>query len=495
MTSALQSLPVLGLGLGIAGHEYDSRLDDPQVRAHVDFVEPFDPELDFGELASRLPSSLSVSLHGSRLSPISTDPMPAELLAQTRAVADALGAVWVVEDLAVWRLEGQVPVAGPFWPPVLDERAVQLVARRHADLCAALGRPFLCELPPLPLEIGPLRPAELFTALTEACGCGIVLDVSHWLVAAQLEGIDPLECLDRLPLDHVVELHVSGGRRVPGPRWYDEEHGHDLLPELVELVAHAIDRCPNLRSVVLECHSAQLPIVRRSLSALAALPGIVALRALAQSGRRCHRSPSPKTAVLERLGQPGPASLAAAQRQVRALLEEGERLRAHESGALEVDQSLAAVPTAAWREASDRLLRQIRVLPPLADLLACTVFGSREGAWREILAQRPAGSMGVPTKEEGFVALSTMPTLPAAVREAFAFLHDVSRVANRGVPARPHGTRGPRLCVEYRHPVTAVVNAVLEGQPPPPPSPTTMSFHREGGKLSVRHAEPMEVAS
>ena len=53
------------------------------------------------------------------------------------------------------------------------------------------------------------------SAVVEETGCGFLLDLAHARVAAHYFGLPARDYVSRMPLDRLVEVHVSGPR--PGP--------------------------------------------------------------------------------------------------------------------------------------------------------------------------------------------------------------------------------------------------------------------------------------
>ncbi len=94
--------------------------------------------------------------------------------------------------------------------------------------------------------------------LCAASSCGLLLDLHNLHTQCLNLGRDAVETLDRLDLDRVLELHVSGGSEsdpgwVPSGRVFRLD-GHDgPVPEPVwSLLARALPRCRNARGVVVE---------------------------------------------------------------------------------------------------------------------------------------------------------------------------------------------------------------------------------------------------
>ncbi|MDP2342127.1 MAG: DUF692 family protein [Deltaproteobacteria bacterium] len=87
---------------------------------------------------------------------------------------------------------------------------------------------------------------------------GVLLDLHNVHTMALNLGFDADDWLSRLPLDRVIEIHVSGGSMsdpgwLPGARTVRlDSHDDDVPDEVFDLLARAAPRCPALRGVTLE---------------------------------------------------------------------------------------------------------------------------------------------------------------------------------------------------------------------------------------------------
>ncbi len=61
---------------------------------------------------------------------------------------------------------------------------------------------------------------ELITRVVEETGCGLLLDISHAVIAANQLGMHPKEYIYLLPVNKVRELHFAGIHHIKG-RWMD----------------------------------------------------------------------------------------------------------------------------------------------------------------------------------------------------------------------------------------------------------------------------------
>lgn len=115
-----------------------------------------------------------------------------------------------------------------------------------------LGEAALENLPPFPEEGGRFVYEPEFVAETvRLSGARLLLDLGHVRVACSWLGLDPLEHVGRLPLDRVVEVHVSGPAPGEDGRLRDA-HG-SLAKEDLDLLEKALRRLgPGL--LILEYH-------------------------------------------------------------------------------------------------------------------------------------------------------------------------------------------------------------------------------------------------
>ena len=89
---------------------------------------------------------------------------------------------------------------------------------------------------------------DFIAAVIEAVDCGLLLDLAHLRVSATDLGQDPRDYIARLPLERLVELHVSGPRQV-GARLEDTHH--ELADVDEELLRWVLARA-RPRALVLE---------------------------------------------------------------------------------------------------------------------------------------------------------------------------------------------------------------------------------------------------
>ena len=104
----------------------------------------------------------------------------------------------------------------------------------------------------------PLAEADLLARVVAAPGCHLLLDLHNLYTLSVNFAVSPEDYLARLPLDKVIEIHISGGSTsLPG--WLDggavmrlDSHDHAVPEPVWQLLAKTVPRCSNLRGVTLE---------------------------------------------------------------------------------------------------------------------------------------------------------------------------------------------------------------------------------------------------
>ncbi len=152
----------------------------------------------------------------------------------------ATGSPWLSVHMMMWppgmvwlmrRWGWRVPLPDP-------ERATRSFIGRVRSLVRALDVPLLLENdepPPFDGYEFEAHPERLAHVL-DATGCGLVLDIAHARLSAERLGMDVQAYLSRLPLDRVVQLHVSGPRVRNGRLFDAHEPLQDVDYDLLEFV-------------------------------------------------------------------------------------------------------------------------------------------------------------------------------------------------------------------------------------------------------------------
>ncbi len=225
----------------------------PRNRNHLDPTEYY---AAYDDLFRRVPPWSYRALHHTALNLGAMEPYErTDLLELTNALIRRYGLSWVNEDLGLWSLNGK-PLPYPL-PPFLTDAGLRASIANTRQVQEGLEAPLLVEFPGFSegasILVGRWHAYDFFRCLAEETGAAVTLDLGHllsyqWLRGAR--GEDLYDHLERLPLEHCFEIHLSGCAIV-ADRFLDVHHGI-LLDEQLDLLQRIAPLCPNLRGITYE---------------------------------------------------------------------------------------------------------------------------------------------------------------------------------------------------------------------------------------------------
>ncbi|MDQ3739934.1 MAG: DUF692 domain-containing protein [Actinomycetota bacterium] len=244
-------LPDLGLGLGLRS-------------AHHGYLETHLPDVDWFEVIpenvmdsrgrarhvlDRLAAHYPIVLHGVSLSVGSTDPLDRDYLARLKRLAEEVDAVWV-SDHVCWTAVAGVNTHELVPLPFTEASLAHVVARvREAQ--ELLERPLVLENPSsyVTYTDSTLTEWEFLARLAEEADCGLLLDVSNVLVSAANHDFDPVEYLEAIPAERVVQMHLAGYDDSAGTHVVDT-HDRPVGDATWELYARAVELTGGVSTLV-----------------------------------------------------------------------------------------------------------------------------------------------------------------------------------------------------------------------------------------------------
>lgn len=227
MTEPRLGHPNLGFGVGLRSVHYPYIL---QEQPDVDWFEIISenyidsqgrPRYVLDQIAERYP----LVMHGVSLSIGSTDPLDFEYLAKVKRLATEIAAVWVSDHLC-W-----TGVAGlnthDLLPVPLNEQTLAHVCERIRIVQDVLQRPLVLENPSsyVTFAASTMPEWEFLARMAEQTDCGLLLDVNNVFVSAFNHDFDPVEYLEAVPHQRVVQFHLAGHTHC-GTHIIDTHDGH-----------------------------------------------------------------------------------------------------------------------------------------------------------------------------------------------------------------------------------------------------------------------------
>jgi len=188
--------------------------------------------------------SYELSLHGVGLSIGSTDPLDAAHLAETARLVREQQPLLVSEHLSWGSVNGRF--TNDLLPMPYTQEALHHMVARVRQVQDALGRQILIENVSSYLQFkgAELTEWDFLAALSQASGCGLLLDVNNVYVNAMNHGFDALSFLDGVPRHSVREIHLAGHsvRRIGERDVRIDTHDAPVCDEVWTLYAAALER-------------------------------------------------------------------------------------------------------------------------------------------------------------------------------------------------------------------------------------------------------------
>lgn len=249
---ASTSSPRLGLALGPGVAELVS--GEPEL---VDYVEiPFE-QLRHAPHVGAVQERIPVVLHCASLSMAGFVPPTDATVEAVAAEARRTGTPWIGEHLAFVNAdaldEGQGgPLALTYTVcPQLSEETLAQVVRNVRALRDRLPVPLILENSPQYMAVpgSTMGMVDFIRAVAREADVDLLVDLTHHAITCQNMGVDVRSELDRLPLERVVEVHLSGLSVQSGIAW--DDHASPAPPLVFELFERLLRRA-RPRAVTLE---------------------------------------------------------------------------------------------------------------------------------------------------------------------------------------------------------------------------------------------------
>lgn len=241
-------LPALGFGLGLRP-------------THYPFIFEHQPQVDWFEIISenfmdtdgkpkrnlaRIKELYPIVMHGVSLSIGSVDPLNSEYLTKLKALMNWVQPAWVSDHLC-WTGVAHKNTHD-LLPLPYTEESLKHIVQRIRQVQDRLGRRIALENPSTYLEFShsTIPEAEFIAAMAQAADCHLLLDVNNVYVSCYNHRLDAQKYLDALPLERVIQIHLSGhsNKKTHIVDTHDD-HVTDAVWALYKYVVHRAGRVPN----------------------------------------------------------------------------------------------------------------------------------------------------------------------------------------------------------------------------------------------------------
>jgi uncharacterized protein len=217
----------------------------------VDYIEiPFE-QLRHAPRLAALQEEVPLLLHCASMSIAGFVPPSDDTIDAIGREAERTRSPWIGEHLAFVTADGlsdegsaPAPPTGLTYTvcPQLSEETIERVIENLAALRPRVPVPLILENSPQYFAVpgSTMSMADFIAAVLARTDVGMLLDLTHFLITCTNTGVDPEAALDRLPLERVVEIHVSGMSTQSGVAW--DDHATPAPPAVFALLERALAR-------------------------------------------------------------------------------------------------------------------------------------------------------------------------------------------------------------------------------------------------------------
>ncbi len=208
----IAELPNLGLGLGLRSQHFKHITE---TKPKVDWFEIISENfMDSGGrpgyFLDQIVEHYPIVMHGVSLSIGSTDSLDFNYLKKLKKLASEVNPKWISDHLCWTGVLGLN--THDLLPVPLTEESLKHICNRINTVQDFLERPLILENPStyLSFQHSTIHEADFLRLMTEETGCGLLLDVNNVYVTCFNNEIDPIEYIEKLPHEQVVQMHLAG---------------------------------------------------------------------------------------------------------------------------------------------------------------------------------------------------------------------------------------------------------------------------------------------
>jgi len=216
-TQPERSRPYLGFGLGLRPQHYADLLERPD--------DAPDPRVDWFEIISenymsaggrplinldRVRERYPMVMHGVSLSIGSVDLLDRDYLDSLKALAERVDPAWISDHLCWTGVDGVN--LHDLLPLPYTEEALAHVVDRIGQVQDHLGRRIALENASTYVTFTHSEMSEwdFLAEMAKRADCDLLLDVNNIFVSGFNHGFDPIDFIEGLPAERIVQIHLAG---------------------------------------------------------------------------------------------------------------------------------------------------------------------------------------------------------------------------------------------------------------------------------------------
>ena len=200
----------------------------------------------------KIRADYAMTLHTVGMSIGSSDPLDFEYLSKVRELGRRLEVAWYSDHLS-WTSVHGIHLHTLLPLPYTIE-TVQHVSGRIHQIQEYLGKPLVIENVSSYLRFSEsgMQEWEFIDAITKACDCELLLDISNVVVNSTNQNFDALQYVSRLPRERIRQFHLGGYEEHSG--YVLDTHSDFVSQKALELYQYAIN-CIGDKPLIIEWDS------------------------------------------------------------------------------------------------------------------------------------------------------------------------------------------------------------------------------------------------
>lgn len=242
--------PYLGFGLGLRTEHYDDVIN---LKPDVDWFEIITENylIDGGKplyFLDKVRENYPIVMHGVSLSIGSTDPLDWDYLKQVKTLAKRVEPAWISDHLCWTGVKGLN--MHDLLPIPYTKEAISHIAARIREIQDFLGRQILIENVSsyLTYTESEMTEWEFISAIANEADCFILLDVNNIYVSSVNHEFNPLDYINAISPQHVVQIHLAGHSNEGN--YIIDTHDAPIIQPVWDLYAATIARFGQVSTII-----------------------------------------------------------------------------------------------------------------------------------------------------------------------------------------------------------------------------------------------------
>lgn len=183
-------------------------------------------------------------------------------------VAKALDAIYIEEDLGIWRVSNLF-MGSHLVNPLMTDRSIHQTVENLSHIQSLSSIPILIENPPIYWNYGPFEFWDYFSKILTGSNTKMAFDIGHYVGYCRSLGKEIYLPMPQAEIwGRIQTIHISGAQlwEWQGISVWLDRHTDIISPYLLKVASHCLRYASNLHSVLLEMEGADQTTRSKNIS-------------------------------------------------------------------------------------------------------------------------------------------------------------------------------------------------------------------------------------